>query len=199
MIFRGVLVISPHPKSVLPAVDAPPETGAKNDSTGDPRQWAEPKRERIIICDTKERSTRRCVREVNLRAADRVHNCKCPAKCHSFRYDKTISVARWPTDRDRVTFDRGKADVNFQNLAKVIVYFQTMTSEEVTQQAVYTAAKFTSSIGGIMGMYVGFSFLSVFEIIEVMTRKLWHYGRLRILAPNWSHAHGPNHQQVSLA
>lgn len=135
--------------------------------------------QRIIICDTRKRATRQCVREVNLRAADRVHNCECPAKCGVIRYDKTISMARWPTREDKVSFDRGKLDVNFQNLAKVIVYFQTMTCEEVQQQPVFNAAKLFSSLGGIMGMYVGFSFLSVFEIFEVMSRKFWHYLTLR--------------------
>lgn len=135
---------------------------------------------RIIICDTRKSHTRQCVREVMFRAADRVHNCECPPKCQVIRYDKTISMARWPTNEDKVTFDRGKMDINFQNLAKVIVYFQTMTCEEVTQQAVYSPAKLFSALGGIMGMYVGFSFLSVFEIFEVMSRKLWHYFTVKL-------------------
>ena len=137
-------------------------------------------KQRVIICDTRRKQTRTCVRDVNLRAADRVHHCECPPKCQVVRYDKTISMARWPTREDNVTFDRGKMDVNFQNLAKVIVYFQTMTCEEVTQQAVFNAAKIFSALGGIMGMYVGFSFLSVFEIFEVMSRKLWHCLRVKI-------------------
>lgn len=120
------------------------------------------------------------------RAADRVHNCECPPKCQVVRYDKTISMARWPTREDKVSFDRGKLEVNFQNLAKVIVYFQTMTCEEVSQQAVFNAAKLFSALGGIMGMYVGFSFLSVFEIFEVMSRKMWHHFtyKLRHLRPS---------------
>lgn len=135
---------------------------------------------RAIICDTRKLVTRQCVKEVMFRAADRVHNCDCPPKCQVVRYDKTISMARWPTREDKVTFDRGKLDVNFQNLAKVIVYFQTMTCEEVTQQAVFNAAKLFSALGGIMGMYVGFSFLSVFEIFEVMSRKIWHHFTLKL-------------------
>jgi len=135
---------------------------------------------RIIICDTRKLATRQCVREVMFRAADRVHNCECPPKCQVVRYDKTISMARWPTREDKVTFDRGKTDLNFQNLAKVIVYFQTMTCEEVSQQAVFNAAKLFSALGGIMGMYVGFSFLSVFEIFEVMSRKMWHHFKVKL-------------------
>lgn len=155
---------------------AAPPSGSSNASSfrsGESAIGEQP--QRVIICDTRKQATRQCVREVMLRAADRVHNCECPPKCQVVRYDKTISMARWPTREDRVTFDRGKMDVNFQNLAKVIVYFQTMTCDEVTQQAVFNAAKLFSALGGIMGMYVGFSFLSVFEIFEVMSRKMWHH------------------------
>lgn len=150
------------------------QVAASNSSEG-AQVSHEQQQQRIIICDTRKQATRQCVREVMLRAADRVHNCECPPKCQVVRYDKTISMARWPTREDKVSFDRGKMDVNFQNLAKVIVYFQTMTCDEVTQQAVFNAAKLFSALGGIMGMYVGFSFLSVFEIFEVMSRKIWHH------------------------
>lgn len=139
-----------------------------------------PASDRIIICDTRKLAIKNCVREVMFRAADRVHNCECPQKCQVVRYDKTVSMARWPTKEDKVNFDRGKMDVNFQNLAKVIVYFQTMTCEEVSQQAVFNAAKLFSALGGIMGMYVGFSFLSVFEIFEVMSRKMWHHFKVKL-------------------
>ena len=73
-----------------------------------------------------------------------------------------------------MTFDRGKANINFQNLAKVTVYFQTMTCQEVRQEKAYTTAKLFSSLGGILGMYVGFSFLSVFEILEIFFRRFWY-------------------------
>lgn len=151
------------------------------------QQQSKSQQPRIIICDTRKMTTRQCVREVMFRAADRVHKCDCPPKCRIVRYDKTISMARWPTREDKVTFDRGKLDVNFQNLAKVIVYFQTMTCEEITQQAVFNAAKLFSSLGGVMGMYVGFSFLSVFEIFEVMSRKIWHHLTVKFLAGNNSY------------
>jgi hypothetical protein len=49
-----------------------------------------------------------------------------------------------------------------------------MTSQEVTQQNAWTTAKLFSSLGGFMGMYVGFSFLSLFEVLEVLLRRLWN-------------------------
>jgi len=129
----------------------------------------------LKICDTRRRVTRSCVEEVMFRAEDKVNNCLCPPRCQVVNYDKTVSMARWPTREDRVTFDRGKANINFQNLAKVTVYFQTMTCQEVTQEKAYTTAKLFSSLGGILGMYVGFSFLSLFEILEVVCRRIWYF------------------------
>lgn len=166
---------SPRQQQVSSTISNLTQTNSKQIIASQDQQPA-----RIIICDTRKQSTRICVREIMLRAADRVHNCECPPKCHVVKYDKTISMAKWPTREDKVTFDRGKMDVNFQNLAKVIIYFQTMTYDEVTQQAVFNAAKLFSALGGIMGMYVGFSFLSVFEIFEVMSRKMWHHFTVKL-------------------
>ena len=108
-------------------------------------------------------------------AEEKVSTCKCPPRCQVINYDKTVSMTRWPTREDKVTFDRGKANINFQNLAKVTVYFQTMTCQEVRQEKAYTTAKLFSSLGGILGMYVGFSFLSLFEILEVFVRGFWYF------------------------
>lgn len=128
----------------------------------------------LIICDTRRRRTRNCVEEVMFQAEEKVSTCKCPPRCQVINYDKTVSMTKWPTREDKVTFDRGKANLNFQNLAKVTVYFQTMTCQEVRQEKAYTTAKLFSSLGGILGMYVGFSFLSLFEILEVFIRRFWY-------------------------
>lgn len=129
----------------------------------------------LKICDTRRRSTRKCVEEVMFQAEEKVSTCKCPPRCQVINYDKTVSMTKWPTREDKVTFDRGKANINFQNLAKVTVYFQTMTCQEVRQEKAYTTAKLFSSLGGILGMYVGFSFLSLFEILEVFVRRFWYF------------------------
>lgn len=129
----------------------------------------------LKICDTRRKSTRNCVEEVMFQAEEKVSTCKCPPRCQVVNYDKTVSMTKWPTREDKVTFDRGKSNVNFQNLAKVTVYFQTMTCQEVRQEKAYTTAKLFSSLGGILGMYVGFSFLSVFEILEIFVRRFWYF------------------------
>ncbi|KPM03791.1 Amiloride-sensitive sodium channel-like protein [Sarcoptes scabiei] len=128
----------------------------------------------LKICDTRRKTTRQCVEEVMFQAEEKVNACKCPPRCQVINYEKTVSMTKWPTREDKVTFDGGKSmNINFQNLAKVTVYFQTMTCQEVRQEESYTTAKLFSSLGGILGMYVGFSFLSLFEIIEIFSRRFW--------------------------
>lgn len=129
----------------------------------------------LKICDTRKRHTRNCVEEVMFQAEEKVSTCKCPPRCQVVNYDKTVSMTRWPTREDKVTFDRANTNINFKNLAKVTVYFQTMTCQEVRQEKAYTTAKLFSSLGGILGMYVGFSFLSLFEILEIFVRRFWHF------------------------
>ncbi|XP_053213455.1 degenerin-like protein unc-105 [Panonychus citri] len=128
----------------------------------------------LRICDTRRKNTRKCVEEVMLRPESKIDNCMCPPRCQVTQYEKTVSLAKWPTREDRVSFDRGDKTLDFKNLAKVVVYFQTMTMQEVSQQGAWTTAKLLSSLGGFMGMYVGFSFLSLFEVFEVIARRIWY-------------------------
>ncbi|XP_074594392.1 epithelial sodium channel subunit alpha-like [Brevipalpus obovatus] len=128
----------------------------------------------LRICDTRRKNTRKCVEEVMLRPESKIDDCLCPPRCQVTQYEKTVSLAKWPSREDRVSFDRGGKITNFQSLAKVVVYFQTMTMQEVAQQGAWTTAKLLSSLGGFMGMYVGFSFLSLFEVLEVLARRIWY-------------------------
>ncbi|RWS23454.1 Amiloride-sensitive sodium channel-like protein [Leptotrombidium deliense] len=131
----------------------------------------------LRICDTRKKFIRKCVEEVMFRPENKIDDCECPPRCQVIQYEKTVSLAKWPTREDRVTFDRGVKSVNLQSVAKVFVYYQTMTLQEVTQQGAWTTAKLFSSLGGFMGMYVGFSFLSLFEVFEVICRRAWYAWR----------------------
>ncbi|KAI1304252.1 Degenerin -like protein [Halotydeus destructor] len=68
----------------------------------------------LRICDTRKRDTRKCVEEVMLRPENKIDICQCPPRCQVVQYEKTVSSAKWPTREDRVSFDRGKNNVNFQ-------------------------------------------------------------------------------------
>lgn len=61
-----------------------------------------------------------------------------------------------------------KLDKN--NLAKVVVYFQSLSYQEITQYPKYTVTTLLGAIGGILGVYMGFSFLALFEVFDLFGR-----------------------------
>ena len=87
-----------------------------------------------------------------------------------YRLCKEVALAdvRFCCHQDKISFN----NVNLTNVAKVVVYYRTMTTQSVDQQPSWTTAKLFSSLGGFMGMYVGFSFLSLVEVFEIFMRRL---------------------------
>lgn len=56
--------------------------------------------------------------------------------------------------------------------------FQFMTSH---RKELYGSVDFLASVGGILGLFIGFSFISVVEVVYYLTIRLWinikRYGR----------------------
>ena len=48
------------------------------------------------------------------------------------------------------------------------VYFMSLNVKSITETARYSLASFISTIGGSMGVWVGFSVCMVFEVIELL-------------------------------
>lgn len=55
-------------------------------------------------------------------------------------------------------------------MAKVVVYFQSLSYQEITQYPKYTLTTLLGGIGGILGVYLGFSFMALFEVIDLFAR-----------------------------
>ncbi|CAG2184205.1 unnamed protein product, partial [Oppiella nova] len=53
-----------------------------------------------------------------------------------------------------------------ENFAKVVIYFQSLSYQEINQFPKYTLTALLGAIGGILGVYLGFSFIAIFELIE---------------------------------
>ncbi|KAH6939171.1 hypothetical protein HPB50_016414 [Hyalomma asiaticum] len=79
-------------------------------------------------------------------------------------------------DRVRRHYELGQLECNCPQAcvvpAKVVIYFQSLTAQNVRQVAQYSPSNLVSNMGGILGMYVSFSFLVIFEIFEVIARSV---------------------------
>ena len=115
-----------------------------------------------------------CLKRAEL---DYIEN-KCQPPCDDEEYDFTISSLRWPTTEEAVELlDKIKAsfpassnaqswtveDV-YKNLVKIEIYFSDFEVEVVEQKPAYGWSEFVSDFGGQVGLWIGASVYSAFEI-----------------------------------
>lgn len=118
-----------------------------------------------------------CVQNV-LSITDITNRCKldCPNECEYTVYDVTTSKANYPSYwynaiLDTLTMSKGiKPSVNFtkESYTKINIYYQEMTYTSMVQTAKQELQDVISNFGGTVGLYIGFSFLTLGEIIEIV-------------------------------
>ena len=102
----------------------------------------------------------------------------CQRLCDDEEYDFTISTLRWPTSKEAIELLAGIKEsfpasnnvqnwtVNdiYKNLVKIEIYFSDFEVEVVEQKPAYDWDGFVSDFGGQVGLWIGASVYSAFEI-----------------------------------
>ncbi|CAL1540642.1 unnamed protein product [Lymnaea stagnalis] len=110
--------------------------------------------------------------------------CRCNSPCGETIYEKTIATIPWPTDsfvnaiypeicngRTQPSFCNqmnASTDVLKQELFKLSIYFEDLNYEELVDQPNYEFTNLLSDIGGSIGLWIGLSVLSLFEIVHLL-------------------------------
>ncbi|KAK2152958.1 hypothetical protein LSH36_313g01036 [Paralvinella palmiformis] len=93
-------------------------------------------------------------------------------------YTLELSIGQWPSNVQRNTvlnklaakigksFNISDTTAYKSNLAKVEMYFEEFNFELIKERAAYTAGNYISNLGGDLGLWVGFSFLTIAEFVE---------------------------------
>ncbi|ESN98359.1 hypothetical protein HELRODRAFT_177243 [Helobdella robusta] len=68
---------------------------------------------------------------------------------------------------DKVPFDMFQDNKYKDNLLTVEIYFEEFNFQVLSESPSYEVAQFLSDIGGILGLYLGMSFMSVVEFVEL--------------------------------
>ena len=55
-----------------------------------------------------------------------------------------------------------------ENIARIHIYYDDIKVDEVAQEAAYDWASFVGELGGIGDLFVGFSFFTLFQLIEIL-------------------------------
>ncbi|XP_070563559.1 uncharacterized protein [Ptychodera flava] len=104
--------------------------------------------------------------------------CNCLLSCHEITFTKTISQSTWPSEKYLSQLLKNLHAINpktktvtelqgaMQNLVKVEVYYESLTVAIVTEEPAYDREDLTSDIGGLLGLYIGISAITLFESLE---------------------------------
>lgn len=141
------------------------------------------------VCQSKEEL---CVFEVEMMFEDGSLTCDCINPCSEFVYAKTISGRVWPhrdylekvlmkdmckknltslekacrqvrSDTEEFDFERYR-----NNFVRLIIYFEDLNYQKITEEPFYSTVRFICDIGGAMGLFIGVSLLSLFEVLQLI-------------------------------
>ena len=103
------------------------------------------------------------------------HNqCDCPNQCRVTRYEHKISTGAYPTPFAYQIYStlpnwRYNSTESFhRNMMFLTVYYETLTTEEIYEQPLVNQWQLFSTVGGLMGLFIGCSTMTLFEFPDFL-------------------------------
>ncbi|XP_067664680.1 amiloride-sensitive sodium channel subunit gamma-like [Haliotis asinina] len=97
----------------------------------------------------------------------------CPQPCKEVRFEKTLSVAQWPSKQYKHHLQSKVQQSNYkfygsqvqeEDFARVEVYFEDLLFKQIDQQKAYESQNLISDIGGQLGLWLGLSAITLGEL-----------------------------------
>ncbi|OAF70491.1 hypothetical protein A3Q56_01737, partial [Intoshia linei] len=111
-------------------------------------------------------------------------NCSCPSPCQETAYSSILSSYKWPSLKyekklrkdlktkpglDAIISDTPEKDTFSDNILKINIYYQEFNYETIIEEPSYLFFSLISDVGGILGLYIGFSAMTIFEFFELIS------------------------------
>ncbi|XP_071509993.1 acid-sensing ion channel 1C-like [Diadema antillarum] len=106
--------------------------------------------------------------------------CDCPVPCASRNYDTFLSSAMYPSNYHASVLELEYGDDSslFQeNIIVVSIYFRDMSVQKISQQVAYSFFSLLCDIGGALGLWLGGSILTVFEVFDLFGHSAYVFFR----------------------
>ena len=102
------------------------------------------------------------------------NHCECPRQCRVTKYEQKLSTATFPNEF-ATQFYTSQPNWPFnsttsirRNVAKLTIYCETLTSEEIYEQPLVNQWQLFSTVGGLMGLFIGCSTMTLFEVPDFL-------------------------------
>ncbi|XP_038623643.1 amiloride-sensitive sodium channel subunit gamma-like [Tachyglossus aculeatus] len=132
-------------------------------------------------CNLSMAGVRECVKFYEFRFAHDMLNCQCPLQCKEELYELTVSGSQWPSTAFIENFSKDLKEMGGQmsiiandpalirdNFVKVVVYFKQLNYELIEEEPSITEIDLISNMGGLVGLWVGFSVCTLAEFFELL-------------------------------
>ncbi|XP_028176949.1 pickpocket protein 28-like [Ostrinia furnacalis] len=103
---------------------------------------------------------------------NQVQECDCLQACTELKYDAEVSQAVYDLTTYRLNPDPDIAQ-GWRLPSGLVVYFSDEIYTSLRRSELYGGVDFLANCGGIMGLFMGFSFLSLVEIIYYFSMRLF--------------------------
>ncbi|KAK6178830.1 hypothetical protein SNE40_011326 [Patella caerulea] len=130
----------------------------------------------------------RCMLKIQRDYEKGEQECACDNPCIETRYQHTISARQWPSDDytnilltalcEKKSVEECQRLRNMDprelanNFLKINIYYEDLNYENITEEEDYETSQFISDVGGTIGLWVGLSMLSMFEVVEFVVQIL---------------------------
>ncbi|XP_040180394.1 amiloride-sensitive sodium channel subunit gamma-2-like [Rana temporaria] len=131
-------------------------------------------------CNLSNNLIRDCVKLYEFKFAHDELNCHCPLQCKEEMYELTVSGSQWPSSAFIENFAKELREWGGQmkdiadnpvlirdNFVKVVVYFKQLNFEMIEEEPSMTEINLISNMGGLVGLWVGFSVCTLAEFFEL--------------------------------
>ncbi|XP_031352499.1 pickpocket protein 28-like [Photinus pyralis] len=95
-------------------------------------------------------------------------NCNCLQSCNSLSYDASISQSDWDWKKGKRIVS-SKNETDGYNLSRLRIYFKDMQFITSQRNELYGKTDFFANCGGLLGLFTGFSIISLAEIVYFAT------------------------------
>ncbi|XP_006632023.1 amiloride-sensitive sodium channel subunit gamma-like [Lepisosteus oculatus] len=139
-----------------------------------------PKDVKVPFCNITNKNINKCVQLYEDKFAHDELECNCPLQCEEEIFELTLSSSQWPSAVYMNEFARklrqsgGKlakvADKVRDNLVKVIINYQQLNYELIEEIPSFQVIDLVSSIGGLVGLWIGVSICTVAEFVELFLK-----------------------------
>ncbi|XP_072006744.1 epithelial sodium channel subunit beta-like [Engystomops pustulosus] len=130
----------------------------------------------VPLCNISEPSVNNCVEMYEYKLSHDQLKCHCPLQCDEEIFELTLSSSQWPSNTylnsfsKRLESRRGYQDMQTirDNVVKVVVYYQQLNYELIEEVPSMQLVDLFSSIGGLVGLWIGVSVCTVAEFLELI-------------------------------